>query len=260
MIPGKYSQPRKPRTARSWQAMQNNAQGHFFEGYINGACAYYKDKGVAIVEKVPEPFKTTRTGRDGTFTGRFIANAQPDFVGTLRGGQAICFEAKYTSTEKILQSVVTKTQWESLERHWAAGAKAGVCVGIGDVFAFVPWGVWRNMKEIYGRKYMNAADLEQYRVKFNGHCLFLDYLYQGERKHLEHLAALDEAETKLQAVMGKETADRVVEIIRQEDPEKQEAFMKTTLEAALGGADYSKCETLEQMAGIYAAYLTGRYL
>lgn len=166
---------RKPRTNKSWQAMKNNAQGHFFEGYISGACGYYKDTGRAIVEKIPEPFRTTGTGRDGTFTGRFIANAQPDFMGTLRGGQAICFEAKYTSTDRILQSVITKTQWDSLERHWAAGAMAGVCVGIGDVFGFVPWGTWRKMKEIYGHKYMTAADLEAFRVKFNGHCLFLDY-------------------------------------------------------------------------------------
>lgn len=34
---------RKPRTNKSWQAMKNNAQGHFFEGYISGACGYYKD-------------------------------------------------------------------------------------------------------------------------------------------------------------------------------------------------------------------------
>ena len=50
--------------------MKNNAQGHFFEGYISGACGYYKDTGRAIVEKIPEPFRTTGTGRDGTFTGR----------------------------------------------------------------------------------------------------------------------------------------------------------------------------------------------
>ena len=113
--------------------MRNNAQGHFFEGYINAACGYYRDKGVAIVEKIPEPFKTTSTGRDGTFTGAFYSKRPAGLHGDPAGGWAVCFEAKYTSTEKILQSVITKTQWDSLERHWAAGAKAGVCVGIGDV-------------------------------------------------------------------------------------------------------------------------------
>ena len=167
----------KPRTERSWQAMKNNAQGGFFEGYIKAACEFYKSRGMAVVEKMPEPFKVTSTSRDGTFTGRFIANAQPDFMGTLRGGRAICFEAKYTSTDQIKQSVITQTQWDSLEAHWAAGAKAGVCVGVGDVFGFVPWGVWRNLKGVFGHKHMTAADLERFRVKFNGRCLFLDYIH-----------------------------------------------------------------------------------
>ena len=58
----------KPRTERSWQAMKNNAQGGFFEGYIKAACEFYKSRGVAVVEKMPEPFKVTSTSRDGTFT------------------------------------------------------------------------------------------------------------------------------------------------------------------------------------------------
>lgn len=37
----------KRRTARSWSSMRGNAQGHFLEGYIKGACAFYKDQGRA---------------------------------------------------------------------------------------------------------------------------------------------------------------------------------------------------------------------
>lgn len=250
---------RKPRTNKSWQAMKNNAQGHFFEGYISGACGYYKDTGRAIVEKIPEPFRTTGTGRDGTFTGRFIANAQPDFMGTLRGGQAICFEAKYTSTDRILQSVITKTQWDSLERHWAAGAMAGVCVGIGDVFGFVPWGTWRKMKEIYGHKYMTAADLEAFRVKFNGHCLFLDYKSELAQEEMARLADRHERQVKLEAVLGEETVERIIDIIEGQDEEKQDAFPETTLEAAICGADYTECECIEDMARVYARWFTERY-
>lgn len=250
---------RKPRTNKSWQAMKNNAQGHFFEGYISGACGYYKDTGRAIVEKIPEPFRTTGTGRDGTFTGRFTANAQPDFMGTLRGGQAICFEAKYTSTNRILQSVITKTQWDSLERHWAAGAMAGVCVGIGDVFGFVPWGTWRKMKEIYGHKYMTAADLEAFRVKFNGHCLFLDYKSELAQEKMARLADRHERQVKLEAVLGEETAERIIDIIEGQDEEKQDAFLETTLEAAICGADYTECGCIEDMARVYARWFTERY-
>ena len=118
----------KRRTARSWSSMRGNAQGHFLEGYIKGACAFYKDQGRACVEQIPEPFRVTETHRDGRFTGRFTANAQPDFMGVLPGGRAICFEAKYTGQEKMQQSVVTETQADTLERWWMAGAKAGVCI------------------------------------------------------------------------------------------------------------------------------------
>ena len=40
----------------SWKGKRNNAQGHFFEGFIKTACAVYKQKGIACVEKMPEPF------------------------------------------------------------------------------------------------------------------------------------------------------------------------------------------------------------
>ena len=32
------------------------------------------------------------------------------------------------------------------------------------------------------------------------------------------------------------------------------AFLQTTLEAALGGADYSACKTMNDMGGVYAKY------
>jgi recombination protein U len=172
----------KPRTNRSWQNMTNNARGHFFEGYIKGACGFYKDRGKAIVDQTPEPFRTTSTNRDGSFTGRFIANAQPDFKGTLAGGRAICFEAKYTSTDKMKRSAVTPDQMEALEAHYIMGAVSGVCIGIKDVFAFIPWIAWRDMKEIFGRQYMTVEDIEPYRIKFNGHALFLDFIHQQEEE------------------------------------------------------------------------------
>lgn len=175
----------KKRTARSWVSMKANTQGHFLEGYIKGACDFYKDQRRAYVEQIPEPFRVTSTNRNGEFTGRFTANAQPDFMGVLPGGRAICFEAKYTGQEKLQQSVVTDTQADTLEHWWSIGAKAGVCINIGDVFAFIPWGIWRSMKAIYGRKYIKQEEAETFRVKFNGHVLFLDYVHPGTVANLE---------------------------------------------------------------------------
>ena len=149
--------------ARRYQNKINNAQGHSFEDYIKAACALYKDRGRASVDKTPEPFRVLEKSRDGIFKGRFTARAQPDFQGTLAGGRSIVFEAKYTTTDRLKRDVLTSEQQDALEDHRQKGAVAAVCAGIGNDFFFVPWAVWRDMKEHFGRKYVTAADLEQWR-------------------------------------------------------------------------------------------------
>lgn len=166
-----------------YQNSVNNAQGHFFESYIKAGCRVYRDKLQAEIEKTPEPFRVTKKCKDGTFTGRFTAHAQPDFQGTLKGGRSICFEAKYTTTDRMKRSVLTDTQMEALEQHRQLGAVTGVCIGIQDKFFFIPWEVWQDMKKIYGRQYITAGDIEPYRVKFTGAVMFLDYA-NGENEFL----------------------------------------------------------------------------
>lgn len=167
------------RTARqSYQNAVNNAQGQAFENYIKAACEFYKQNERAAVDKTPEPFRVTSKQQNGIFTGRFIALAQPDFQGTLSGGRSICFEAKYTTTDRLKRSILTDTQMETLEHHEKLGAVAAVCVGIGDKFYFIPWTIWRDMKDRYGRQYVTAADVEPYRVRFTGAVLFLDYVHE----------------------------------------------------------------------------------
>ena len=53
-------------------------------------------------------------------------------------------------------------------------------IRIGNDFFFVPWFIWRDMKQCFGRKYVTAADLESFRIRFNGAVLFLDYTHQIE--------------------------------------------------------------------------------
>ncbi|MCI8935196.1 MAG: hypothetical protein HFE80_11970 [Clostridiaceae bacterium] len=165
--------------AQQYQNAVNNAQGHFFEDYIKRACVLYSQQGRAEIEKTPEPFRVTAKNRnDGTFSGRFTARAQPDFQGTLDGGRSIVFEAKYTTTDRMKQGVVTDEQAKCLQHHHERGALSAVCVGIQNSFFFVPWLLWADMKNLFGRKYVTADDLEELRVKFNGSVLFLDYVGQ----------------------------------------------------------------------------------
>ncbi len=151
----------------------NRIMGAQFEQYITAACDAYRTRGIADIEKTPEPFRVLSSmhrlscGAMG-FEGVFEEKAQPDFKGTMRNGISIVFEAKESSTGRIEQRAVNPHQTKSLRSHERLGAKAFVmvCLDFRDFYR-VPWAVWDNMKELCGHKYMNREQLEPYRI----HCV-----------------------------------------------------------------------------------------
>lgn len=161
---------------QQYKNRQSNAQGQHFEREILAGCRMYQQYGMAAIDKTPEPFRVSKKSQNGIFTGRFSTPAQPDFQGTLHGGRSIVFEAKRTGKDRINRNVLTDTQMDVLEKHSRLGAFCGVCVNIQDDFFFIPWNVWRDMKEIYGRQYLKAEDIEGYKVRFDGAVHFLDKL------------------------------------------------------------------------------------
>lgn len=161
---------------KRYRAAMSNGRGRQFEMMIEGGCQRYKIKGVAKIEKMPEPFRCTKKNpQQHTATVRFTAKAEPDYIGCLKGGAAIVFEAKYTDTNRMHQNAVTKTQAASLDLYMQMGAQTNACIGIQDEYFMIPWRVFRSMKAIYGRKYVTAADVAAYRVKFDGTVRFLEY-------------------------------------------------------------------------------------
>ena len=163
---------KKKNPDRQWQGLVNRKNGEVLEQYILEACDYYRAQEIADIDKTPEPFKVLSgmkrlsCGTPG-FEGVFAKKAQPDFKGTLAGGRSVVFEAKCSTTGRILQSEVTETQAESMKSHSALGADVFVIVSL-DLTTFfrVPWDVWVTMKERFGHKYMNKAELSPYEIKF----------------------------------------------------------------------------------------------
>lgn len=164
---------------QQYQNKLNNAQGQHFEREILAGCRMYAQAKVAYIDKTPEPFRVTKKSNNGIFTGRFSTPAQPDFQGTLYGGRSIMFEAKRTGKDRITRNVLTDTQMDVLEKHNRLGALCGVCISIQDDFFFIPWNVWRDMKEMYGRQYLKAEDIEEYKVRFDGAVHFLQNIDTG---------------------------------------------------------------------------------
>lgn len=158
---------------------QARVAGNYFEAMIAGSCDMYADRGLAFIEKTPEPMKPLGAkNHKGQFLACYVKQAQPDYKGTLKGGRAIVFEAKHTDDERIEFGRVTQTQQDALEMHSKLGALAFVLVSMGMTECYrVPWPVWRDIAATYGRKYMTRSELALYKVPtVAGFVKFLDKL------------------------------------------------------------------------------------
>lgn len=145
---------------------RSKASGETFERWISNACEFYLSEGWAHIEKTPEPFHITGKNQNGVVSGYYEKQGQPDYKGILCDGTGIMFEAKHTDSDRINQSVITDTQWKSLDIYEKFGAHCYVMVSIGlQSFYRVPWDIWKRMKELFGHKYMNESELEPYRLR-----------------------------------------------------------------------------------------------
>lgn len=170
---------------RSVRGLQSKRAGEYFENMIGASLRWYEDQGVACIEKTPEPIRQLRApNRQGQFLACYTKAGQPDFKGTLAGGQSVVFEAKHTEGDQIKYSRLTSEQIEKLSKHHALGAMAFILVSFGlQDFYRIPWPVWRDMETIYGRKHIKQPELEQYRVQYIGGVLkLLDIIENYKRR------------------------------------------------------------------------------
>lgn len=153
---------------QSIRGRQSRDIGNQFEKMVEASMLWYEERGQVCVEKTPEPMKPLgKADKWGRFLACFTKKAQPDFKGTLLGGRSVVFEAKHTDGDRINFDRVTDKQADRLEKHWKLGAASFVLVSFRlTMFCRIPWPVWRDMKELYGRKYMTEAECERFRVKY----------------------------------------------------------------------------------------------
>lgn len=175
------SAPKKDPRHRA-QGMIARATGQAFESRLNAAFAYYAAKGLAVIEKTPEPMKIIRPLEKGQFICVFSHRAQPDYQGTAPGGISVMLEAKHTTGNQLYRSKVTDNQLDYLRRHSALGAKCYVLAGFGSNGKTyrVPFAVWDDMKKIYGRKYVTPVDLEDYEIMERYGVLLILHRTKGE--------------------------------------------------------------------------------
>lgn len=138
------------------------AAGRSFEEAVLRACEVYKANGTAMISKVPEARRVV--GRTGGRSSMMICvndkKADPDFMGSVSpDGKCIVFDAKHTDKDRIQLIALTDHQREILDVHYACGAECYVCVSFGfKQFYLIPYGIWKDMKEVFGRQYILPED------------------------------------------------------------------------------------------------------
>lgn len=149
---------------------RSRAAGGFWEELLEDSCEYYSLMHKAEITKTPEPMKPIGPkNQKGQFLACYTKQAQPDYKGTLAGGRAVVFEAKHTDSNRLQRSVVSEEQEKQLDRHMALGADCFVMVSFGfRQFFKIPWQVFRDMKDHYGRKYITPEDVQEYKVRYIG--------------------------------------------------------------------------------------------
>jgi recombination protein U len=143
--------------------------GECWEKMLEASCQYYRLVGKAEITKTPEPMRPIKSLGNGKFVAYYEKMAQPDYKGTLVGGQAVVFEAKHTDGDRLQQSVISSEQEKQFDRHLKLGAECFVMVSFGfEQFFKIPWEVFRDMKAHYGRKYITPEDVQEYKVRYLG--------------------------------------------------------------------------------------------
>lgn len=148
---------------------QAKTNGTNFESMIDYSCIFYRQQGIACIEKTPEPFRVTNRLRGGKFVGFFEKQAQVDFKGTLQGGQSILFEAKNTNEKRLPFDRVKEHQYKQLERESKLGAACYIfCSYQLNRFFFIPFSEWAKHKKFSKKKSMSLKDMEEFEVSSLG--------------------------------------------------------------------------------------------
>lgn len=156
----------------------NRQNGLSFEKKVIFSCEYYSANHIAAIEKTPEPMKIIGTdeSRKGLFKAVFEKKAQPDFKGTLNNGRCVLFEAKHTTSNYISKKVVLEVQSNKLNQYESLGALCFVLVSFNfENYYRIPWTVWINMENIFGKAYLKEIDIQKYKIPHKDD--FIDFLY-----------------------------------------------------------------------------------
>ncbi len=146
---------------------KSKALGDQFERLIELSCKRYASRGEAYINKTFPPFTTIR--RQGNqVVGFYNKSGQPDFIGTLKGGRSVVFEAKHTSGTNIPFERIARHQKEALNAHCDLGAEAFILITfkLDDIYK-IPIKDWLHLEKTINKKSVNEKDLLEHKLSNN---------------------------------------------------------------------------------------------
>ena len=147
------------------QGSKAKLRGQQFENLVEKSCSYYAHKKIALIEKTPEPLRMIKRGRGSQVIAVFEKKGQPDFKGTVLGGQSVVFEAKHTSGARITLDRVEQHQLANLSLHKGLGGECFILISFElKSFYRVPIDDWEALPGALNKKSANEKDLTQYKV------------------------------------------------------------------------------------------------
>lgn len=148
---------------------KSKRNGQRFERLIELSCNMYKRESKAFIQKTPENTRFLRPLKGGKFVAVHDKKSQPDFQGTLKGGQSVVFEAKHTNSTNIRFDRLQMHQKRELVKHQQLGAEAFLLISFEvnspDKRVYkVPIKDWLLLENRLDKKSVNENDLKDYRV------------------------------------------------------------------------------------------------
>jgi len=152
--------------------------GMYLERIVDISLAYYKEQGICLIDKVPTPIKVHRHLRGALYEAFFQKKSTVDYVGILKGGKGIAFDAKSTTAKKFnWKKSVKEHQKEYLKNFQNLGGLSFILlhfdwVGKWEHFYFIPFDFLLKTKSS-----LSPDDLKDFKVQYDfktGILRFLD--------------------------------------------------------------------------------------
>lgn len=142
--------------------------GNEMEAMIKIAYGKYADEMFADISKSEEPMRISEKISERKYICLKTQQDEPGYKGMLYNGHAVAFEVRHTISDRVERRMILPHQENYMDRCYKMNAIAFILVSLNmERFFRIPWWVWKDMKALYGRKYLKADDIKEFEMSIS---------------------------------------------------------------------------------------------